>query len=144
MDQPCPTGPGRVGKKSGCFSPGLGSSSAPSSEGRVDVVAWGLSQCLKGLRVVPWSSSGCSNALQPQAGLLFPAGQQGQSRCLFIVGPVSARGFPCSVLPHPTPGVSILSLGVFAARWAVSDSTPGFWGTGRDFVLGVWAFLCLL
>lgn len=34
INQPSPMGPGRVRRKSGSFSPGLGSSSAPSSEGK--------------------------------------------------------------------------------------------------------------
>lgn len=79
----------------------------PVAMGRVDVVAWGLSWCLKGLRVASWSSSGCSNVLQPQAGLFFLAGQQGRSRCLFLEElflqrdflalsfPISPQAFPC-------------------------------------------------
>lgn len=48
MNQPSPMGLGRVRRKSGCFSAGLGSSSAPSGEGKSGCGGLGVISVLEG------------------------------------------------------------------------------------------------
>lgn len=47
MNQPSPVGPGRVRRKSGGFSPGLGSSSASSSKGKSGCAGLGVTSVLE-------------------------------------------------------------------------------------------------
>lgn len=81
--------------------------------------------------MVSWSSSGCSNVLQPLAGLFLSWAAKPEQVSVFV-GAVSAKGFPCSLIPHPTTGFSMR-----APAGLSLTGLPGLLDTDRDFVLGV-------
>lgn len=133
MNQPSPTGLRRVRRESGCFPPGLGSSSAPSCEGKSGCGGLGVISVFEGTQggflVQLWVQQ-CAPA--PSRAFLpsWAASPEQVS--------VSAKGFPCSlsfpISPQAFPwgflGAVCSTLGCL---W--QDSLD-FLVTDRDFVLG--------
>ena len=123
-----------MGGNLGVFLQGWAPGLPPMAKGRMDVVAWGLSRCLKGLGVVSWSTLGCSNMLQPPSwAFLSQLGNKARAGACFW-GNCFCEGFP---LLCPSPAHQRLcrarSWGLFAARRAISDGTPWPFGHQQGF-----------
>lgn len=91
--------PGIAERKPGCFS--SGSSSAPNGERKNGCGGLGIISMLVGTQggfLVYLGVQQCAPA--PEQGYSFPAGQEGESRCLLLgLSPASVKGSPCSALP---------------------------------------------
>lgn len=137
--QPSSVGPRKVGRKSPCSSPGLGNLSAPNGEGENRCGGLGIILVLGGAQGGLLVCLGVQRgAAVPEQGFSFPAGQQGESRCLFG-GNVSAKGFPCSTLPCLTSGFAAPVPGGRSEHTGLSlMGLPGLLVTNRDFLLCVW------
>lgn len=132
-------------RKPRCSSPGLGNLSAPNGKGENGCGGLGIILVLEGTQggfLVCLGVQQC--ALAPEQGFSFPAGQQGESRGLFL-GECFCEGF---LLLCPSPPHQWLccarSWGPFRAHRAVSDGTP--WTSGRQqgfFILCMDELFCV-
>lgn len=122
-NQSSPMGPRRLGRKSGHFSPGLDSLSAPNGKGKNGCGGLGIISVLEVTRggfLVYLGVQQCAPA--PNQGFSFLAGQQGENRSL-LLGEL--------FLPFPGSPVALLCLflGLFTAQRALSDGNP--WTSGH-------------
>lgn len=127
-NQPSPMGPRRLGRKSGHFSPGLGSLSAPNGEGKNGCGGLGIISVLEVTRGGFLVYLGVQQrAPAPDQGFSFLAGQQGESRSL-LLGELFLQGVSLA-LPFPGSPVALLCLFLAAVH-----STQGFlWWESLDF-----------
>lgn len=97
----------------------------------MDVVAWALSRCLKGLRVVSWSTLGCSNELQPPSrAFLSQLGKRPASACFW--GNHFCKGFPLLFLSPVHQWLCCACSGGAVCR-AISDGTRWAFGHQQGF-----------
>lgn len=105
-NQPPPVGPRRAGRKSGHFSPGLGSWSAPKGKGKNGCGGLGIISVLEGTQGGFLVYLGVQQrAPAPEQGFSFPAGQQGDSKRLLLGEPFLQR--VSLALPVPSSPVAL-------------------------------------
>lgn len=124
-NQTPPMGPRRAGRKLGVFLRIWAPCLPPMVEGRMDVVSWRLSRCLKGLGVVSWSTLGCRNMPQPLSrAFLSQLGNKERPGTCFWANHF-CEGFP---LLCPCQLCRAHSWGLFAAGGVTSGGSPWIFG----------------